>query len=427
MNETDRPHQTTRISIGERSYALHNIAPSSLVELSFRQLVEELQRICSTTTIALLSAPLFEYAGEDDKDSPWFRIGLFDSPTFDLNALASSLVDAVVFEFSPELADHLSLQETRARLVVTPRAAGLRLLRELHFACAKVKHFASIDLVPVAAFQSFRKLWSPSLSNSAIQSEAFRLQHRFIYTSGLGESLGTMHSRGSLHGDVHAGNFLLTRANVVIPVDAETGRFPLLIPTSHQCANDIASLLSDLDAFDWEWFKTGYVSARGLDGQFVINLIETGHEQKGATLIAKDPASALPLLLQELEELTAKDNPDLSATYCNLGYCYSLLSQHAQAVAAYQKALEYFDETEDVNLKMLLRHNFGIALHRMGDYRNAAKQLECVHVNREIIEDASGLYERTLQHLFDCYVRMEEREKAVLLANEIVALTEKKT
>jgi hypothetical protein len=346
-------------------------------------------------------------------------MGIFNPEMLEINALASALSDAMVFKLSHELIGFLNIDPTNRHLLIMRKATGWCVLRELADLRTRVYYEMSIDLVPISEFQTFRTLWSPGPSPDEMRSEAARRTQRFNYIFEVGKNLGSWHSQGFLHGDVHSGNFL------PIPIDPAEARFPLLGASSHQCANDIATILQEFDVFDWACFRQGYISERGTEGQFVINLIELGKEHKFMVLQRNNPGTALPLLLQALSELTSK-GANLFATYMNIGYCHSRLGNHSDAIKAYQEAEKVLDENEYIKVKMCFRLNYGQAFRRMGDYSNAAKQFERVHANTEIKGHKSGLYEAALNGLFDCYRKINDCDRAASVAKELLAILERK-
>ena len=60
----------------------------------------------------------------------------------------------------------------------------------------------------------------------------------------------------------------------------------------------------------------------------------------------------------------------------------------------------------------------------MKDYARAAVQFEFVRANKEVVDPNTGIYERALHHLFDCYEKMDERTKACAVAEQILAMSE---
>lgn len=403
------------VQLGSREYPVYEVVPSQSRTGGFRDLVGLLQRLVASDAVVIVREPLSTYGGTEDENNSWSRMGILEG-ILATHILASSLVDAMVARGTRALLDGLRLRHLGGGFIVAQKTTRRALLNTL--AGPSAAHCSlSPELVPVAAFQEFRALWDQSeLPCQPRHGTARKQKLSLSYFAEVGKNLGTMHARGALQGDVHTGNFL------PIPVDAGSARFPLLGPSTHQCASEIATLLPELDPAEWEAFKTGYVAAREIDGLCVLSLIETGREQRGALLMHGDPAQALPVLLQELNEQIAAGERDLFASYCNIGLCQSRLKHHAEAVAAYEKAAECLDPDEDDSMKLLLHYNWGIALHRGLEYEAAVRHLEIVRQAERDLCRRLSFYGSALRHLFDSYEKLGAIKEAASVANEIVSI-----
>lgn len=283
--------------------------------------------------------------------------------TIRLQALAESLGPGVkAWALAPEEVRVAGLGPRPGYLVAHP-GPGADLLAHLGFTDAErrwaLSHEALLDYRP------FAHLWETPLTSEEFKAAHEADEARTRRIEQLANCLGSLHSKGVLP-DTHEDNFV---GGVLVDLDGMI--MCLTEPPPEACARNLIPLIAQFAPWEWMGFKGIYRAMRGASGDWVVNLIEHGHEMRWKYALHH---GMFTTAAAELEEALADPDPwtdhELPGMYSELGVLRVRLGDHTGAVHAYQSGAEYV-EPHDTRSRAAFLFNIAKAWARAGDREQA--------------------------------------------------------